>query len=93
MVDQSRRRFSLGDGTPQRLYHEIGLHVAVHGVADHTLREAVDATLEKQLLHVPVGDGQAVIEVDGVADDPFGETVAFGTLGRVAYLKTPPDPK
>jgi len=40
LLDQSRRRLLLANGTPQRLHHKINLHVAVHGITDDALREA-----------------------------------------------------
>jgi len=44
-------------------------------------------------LHVPVGDGQAVVEVDGVADDQLGETVAFRAFRGATHPKSLPDLK
>ncbi len=53
----------------------------------------LDAPLEEQLLNVPVGDGQAVVEINGVANDQLGIMVALWTFGGVAHPRSLPDPK
>ncbi len=51
---------------PHRL-GQVGSELGTLG-ADHLVAD-VNASLEKQLLHVPARDRQAVVEVDGVRDD------------------------
>ena len=53
----------------------------------------VDAAFEQEFLHVALGDGQTVVEVDGVADDQLGETVAFRAFRGVTHPTSLPDLK
>jgi hypothetical protein len=40
----------------------------------------VNAPLEQQLLHIPIGKQKTMVEIDGIRDDCLWEMVAFGTL-------------
>ena len=75
---------------PQRL-GQVGSEL--QAPRSHRLVTDIDAPLEEQFLHVPVRDGQAVVEINGVTDDQLGITVALRTLGRVIHLKRLLDPK
>jgi len=53
----------------------------------------VDASLEQQLLHVPVREQEAVVKVHRVGDDQLREAVALGSFTRLVYRVSLPDVK